>query len=120
MAPTRKSSVAEKISLRVIVNKPEPDTLPRDAEVLDRILSEGFSYTRYLSRDSVGTERPTMTVKFAVELTRGRNKMELYAFIQRSIGGKSLHEMGTHSEALCDVMMEAEDAGIVRIRESKK
>ncbi|HSB47459.1 MAG TPA: hypothetical protein VLD37_05575 [Candidatus Bilamarchaeum sp.] len=105
--------------LRLVVSKPEPDRITKDAEVLERILAEGFSYTRELCRDSVGCERPTLLVRMTAELRRGRNKTELSAFIARGLGGKSLHSVGTHSDVLCDIMMEAEEAGIVTITEAK-
>lgn len=112
----RKTTIPQhEISLRLIITKPAPDTVSRDTDVLTTILERGYSFDKYLSIDSIGAERPKETVKFRVELTRGVSKLELYYFIRQRLCGKTLQELGTHSEDLASIMEAAEDANMISL-----
>jgi hypothetical protein len=113
-----KSSLAEKLPpLRLIVSKPAPEPLSRESEALGKLLEDGVSYERQLCRDSVGSERMSETVGFRVEARCGRD--ELLSFLRARLGCP-LSTVGNHGDRIMNAVDEAEEAGLVRLKEIKR
>ena len=100
--------------LSLVHSKPEPDTR-KDAELLDSILENGFTHTRYLSIDCVGGERASEKRRYSVTLAC--HKMELHLFFRSALGPTPLSEAG--EARISSIMMDAEDEGLVRLRQMK-
>lgn len=107
------------VQLKLVSPKPEPDLIPRDSEAVDRILESGFSYVRYLSIDCVGGERASERKRFSVSLMNGVSKTELYLFLRSVLGTIPLSEALERENGICGALMDAQDKGLIRLREIK-
>lgn len=101
------------VTLRLIVAKPEPDNISPDQEALSRILESGVSFERYYSRDSVGGDRPSETVRYAVVLAGRFSRADLLSYVQKNISAP-LNE--AHADRIVSALQDAEDAGLVRLK----
>lgn len=107
--------------LRLVVNKPEPEHITKEDEALSAILERAVTYQRYLSRDSVGGERASETIRMKVTLSGADNPLsahiarkKLLAFLTQHMGCPLA---GADNERLVDALFAAEDARLIHLKQ---
>lgn len=95
--------------------KERSEQLTNDMAFINRLLSEGYTYTRYLCRDSMGGERPTEKLSISVELTSRGTKESLYAFIIINLQqSKFISGLDRGGEELHNILEKAESKGLIK------